>query len=155
MPDATRSLESISLIALIRTARLTYGRAMRAALVDVGCDDIPSNGMFVIGAIGRDGAPLSEIIRGLGVSKQAAGQLIDTLVLRGYVERDTDPQDRRCLTLKLTERGLDAAAAQGAAIDRLDVDLLTRVGADHIAGTRETLAALIFHNREPQAAAQA
>jgi hypothetical protein len=37
----------------------------------------------------------------------------------------------------------------------LDVDLLTRVGADHIAGTRETLAALIFHNREPQAAAQA
>ena len=153
MTVAARSLDSISLIALIRTSRLTYGRAMRAALADVGCDDIPSNGMFVIGAIARDGAPLSEIIRGLGVSKQAAGQLIDTLVLRGYVERDTDPQDRRRLTLKLTERGLAAAAAQGEAIDRLDADLLARVGAGHVASTRETLAALIFHNRESEAAA--
>ena len=30
--------------------------------------------------------------------------LIDTLVIRGYLERGTDPEDRRRLTLELTER---------------------------------------------------
>ena len=35
--------------------------------------------------------PLSEIIDHLGVSKQAAGQLVDTLALRGYLDRPPIP----------------------------------------------------------------
>ena len=50
-------------------------------------------------------------MRELGVSKQAAGQLVDTLVLRGYLERSVDPEDRRRLTLTLTERGMAAHLA--------------------------------------------
>ena len=50
-------------------------------------------------------APLAEVIRQLGVSKQAAGQLVDSLVVRGYLDRTVDPDDRRRLIVTLTERG--------------------------------------------------
>jgi len=43
----------------------------------------------------RDGPCLSQIIEALGVYKQAAGHLVDTLVLCGYLDRSMDPEDRR------------------------------------------------------------
>jgi DNA-binding MarR family transcriptional regulator len=98
---------------------------------------------FVIGAIVRTGAPLGEIITWLGVSKQAAGQLVDTLVTRGYLERAVDPDDRRRLTIALTERGQAAAAVVRGAVDGVDAELQRRVGAEQLAVARATLGALI------------
>jgi len=129
--------------ALLRAARATYGSAIREALGQVGCDDVPGNGIFVIGAVARNGSPLSEIIADLGVSKQAAGQLVDTLVVRGYLDRFPDPDDRRRLTVALTDRGRTAAAATRAAVDRVDGALAGRVGDEAVALTRATLVALI------------
>jgi DNA-binding MarR family transcriptional regulator len=132
--------------ALLRAARRAYGAAIRAALADAGCDDMPRNGSYVIGAIARTGASLSQIIKGLGVSKQAAGQLVDTLVTRGYLDRSPDPDDRRRLTVTLTERGHAAATVIRSVIERVDADLAGRVGTEHVAHTRATLAALIEGN---------
>jgi DNA-binding MarR family transcriptional regulator len=136
-------IEEWSLPALLRVARRAYGVAIRDALADAGYDDVPRNGIFVIGAIARSEAPLSEIIDQLGVSKQAAGQLVDTLVLRGYLDRAIDPEDRRRLVVTLTERGSAAAAVIREAIDEVDRTLVARVGDDYVAHTRTTLAALI------------
>jgi DNA-binding MarR family transcriptional regulator len=135
--------EEVLTPALLRRARTTYGSAIRRALADVGCPDVPRNGIYVLGGIARSGSPLSEIIRGLGVSKQAAGQLVDTLVVRGYLERAPDPEDRRRLTVTLTERGQLAAAASRSAVERVDGELVARVGPEHLRRTRATLAALI------------
>lgn len=135
--------EDVVIPALLRTARTTYGSAIREALTAVACTDMPRNGSFVIGAIAPNGSSLSEIIEGLGVSKQAAGQLVDTLVVRGYLDRAPDPADRRRLTVTLTERGELAAAAARAGVERVDQELTARVGADHVVHTRATLAALI------------
>jgi DNA-binding MarR family transcriptional regulator len=77
------------------------------------------------------------------VSKQAAGQLVDVLVVRGYLDRFPDPDDRRRMTVALTERGRAAAAAARTAIERVDADLAARVGAEHLAHARATLAALM------------
>jgi MarR family len=95
--------------ALMRGARRTYASAIRAALVEVGCDDMPRNGSFVVVSIAR--SPLGDVIKELGISKQRAGQLVDTLVSRGYLERLTDAADRRRMTVSLTERGSAAGAA--------------------------------------------
>ena len=107
--------------------------------------DVPKNGLYVIGglALGAEGIPLGQLVKELGVSKQAAGQLVDTLVLRSYLERAMDQEDRRKLTVTLTERGRMAAAAQAAAREHIDAELLARVGAASVAHTRKTLAALI------------
>ncbi len=143
--DETPWYETVSMPALLRHARNTYGVAMREALEAAGFDDIPSNGLYVIGglALGADGVPLGQLVRELRISKQAAGQLVDALVTRGYVTRTVDEDDRRKLSVGLTERGAAAAAAQSEARDRIDAELLASVGADDIARTRRTLAVLI------------
>jgi DNA-binding MarR family transcriptional regulator len=143
--------ETVSMPALLRHARTTYARAMRNALADAGYDDVPANGLYVIGALALTETPLSEVIEELGVSKQAAGQLVDSLVLRGYLDRMVDEADRRRLTVALTERGKAAAAAQAAGRERIDTELARRVGADHVSHTRATLAALIDIRRAEEA----
>ncbi|MGC2111729.1 MAG: MarR family transcriptional regulator [Candidatus Korobacteraceae bacterium] len=137
--------EEIALPALLRHARTTYGSAMRKALDQAGYDDIPGNGLYVIGglALGVPDIPLGQLIKELRISKQAAGQLVDALVMRGYLERSVDKEDRRKLTVTLTERGKAAAATQSAARERVDAELLASVGQEDVNRTRRTLAALI------------
>ena len=139
--------------ALLRHARTTYGSAMRAALEKAGYHDIPKNGLYVIGGLALQSGthPLGKLIDDLRLSKQAAGQLVDTLVERGYLEREVDKEDRRKLTVGLTRRGQSAAKVQASAVARVDEILLARAGAKDIERTRHTLAALIGIGREQEA----
>jgi len=145
MNEPTPSGGDLVMPALLRHARTTYGIAMRQALAEAGYDDIPRNGLYVIGglALGAGGIPLGQLVKELRVSKQAAGQLVDALVLRGYLERTMDAEDRRKLTVTLTERGRAAAATQAVAREKIDAELLARVGQEDVNRTRRTLAALI------------
>jgi DNA-binding MarR family transcriptional regulator len=134
----------IGLPVLLRHGRNTYGVAMRRALEEAGYDDIPGNGLYVIGglALGVPDIPLGQLIKELRISKQAAGQLVDTLVTRGYLERSADKDDRRKLTITLTERGKAAAEVQKAGREKVDAQLLACVGQEDIERTRRTLAVL-------------
>lgn len=137
-----RERDEISFPALLRAARATYGRAIRAALAEAGFDDIPGNGLFVIGAVARERLPMATLVRALGATKQAAGQLVDTLALRGYVERVADPDDRRRLLVAPSARGAAAADAIRAATAGIDARLAARVPAAKIAHARSVLLAL-------------
>src|SRR5262249_2226646 len=96
--------EEIAMPVLLRHARNTYGEAMRAALIEAGYDDIPKNGLYVIGglALHEGHIPLVQLIRELGISKEAAERLIDGLVAGGYLQRAKDPDDPSQLTATLT-----------------------------------------------------
>lgn|SRR5882757_224749 len=152
MTDENPWYDTIVIPVLLRGARNTYGEIMRKALAEADCDDVPANGMYVIGglAMGTGVAPLSTLVLALKASKQAAGQLVDTLVLRGYLKREADEEDRRRFTVKLTERGWHAAAVQREARERIDTELIERVGADAVAAARKTLGALIEIGRPPE-----
>jgi DNA-binding MarR family transcriptional regulator len=154
MEEDTHPIDSVSLPALLRAARAVYADVVHRAHAQAGYDDVPGNGTYVIGAIARGHASLSRIITELGVSKQAAGQLVDTLVLRGYLDRAVDPEDRRRLTVTLTERGRAAAAVSREAIDRLEAELELCVGAPYLKHTRRTLGALIHAHTQPEPAEQ-
>jgi DNA-binding MarR family transcriptional regulator len=151
MPDEKPWYETIGLPVLLRHARTTYGSAMRKALDEAGYDDIPPNGLYVIGGLALDlpEMPLSQLIKELRISKQAAGQLVDMLVSRGYLERSADKEDRRKLTVTLTERGRAATKVQTTAREKVDNELLTSVGLDDINRTRRTLAVLIDIGHQP------
>ena len=152
MPPEKMWFEEVPLPVLLRHGRGTYGSAMRRALAEAGYDDIPGNGLYLIGGLALDRAdiPLGQLIKELRISKQAAGQLVDTLVTRGYLERSMDKDDRRKLTIALTERGRAAAATQAAAREKVDAELLASVGPDDLNRTRRTLAVLcdIGHQAE-------
>jgi DNA-binding MarR family transcriptional regulator len=135
---------------LLRPGRGVYGLFVRDALLAAGFNDMPPNGGYVLGIIGPGGLPLSDVISDLGVSKQTASELVDTLVVRGYVERTEDPRDRRRVFLTLTDRGNAASDAVSAAAAEVDARLVAMVGAERMAHTKETLAALLTLRYSPE-----
>ena len=57
----------------------------------------------------------------LGITKQAASELVQQLAERGYLRRESDPADRRTKVLVLTERGAACTrAAEQAAASTVD-----------------------------------
>jgi DNA-binding MarR family transcriptional regulator len=137
------------MLAMLLGALATYGGVMRGALARAGYDDIPKNGLNVIGGLALAGDhPLSGIIDRLRLSKQAAGQLVDTLVERGYLQRDVDAEDRRRLTIALSARGRAAAKILAAARTRIDEKLTGLVGEKDIEAARRTFTALIQISKE-------
>ena len=123
-------------------ARGGYGNTIAAHLAAAGFDDLPRNGPFVLGGMASHGGSAVEMIRSLGVTRQAASQLIDTLVLRGYLSREINPEDRRRMNIVLTERGGAAAAAIRAGIGEVDASLAQSLSPAELAGLRAGLAAL-------------
>jgi DNA-binding MarR family transcriptional regulator len=144
--------DEVPIPALLRAARGAYGHAVQARLVAAGFDDLPRNGPFVLGGMANQGAAAGDLVRQLGVSKQAASQLVDVLVLRGYLERQVDPDDRRRLTIALTERGREAAAAVQAGVEEVDGELALRLSSAQLAGLHAGLAALCAIGEAAEAA---
>jgi DNA-binding MarR family transcriptional regulator len=141
-----RWYEGLVLPVLLAEGRATYGRAIRRGYAEAGFDDIPKLGPRLLGGIRRNGGSVGSVgnvAKDFRVSKQAASKLVDTLVIRGYIERGVDPVDRRRLTLELTERGREAADVGWKATDRIDRELEEAVGAAAIARMRETVGALV------------
>jgi DNA-binding MarR family transcriptional regulator len=138
------SYEGVPLPELMRGARDAYREAVGRALADLGCDDIPRNGTLVLsGLIASEPefSPQADVVASLGLSKQAASQLIDTLVLRGYVERRNDPEDRRRMGVRLTGRGRIAATAVRTAVDEVEATVAGLITPDELHGLRAGLAA--------------
>jgi DNA-binding MarR family transcriptional regulator len=136
--------------ALLRHARTTYGKAMRSALEKAGYDDIPANGLYIIGGMAlREGSiTIGELVKELGITKQGAGQLVDALVMRGYLSRSVDESDRRQLIVDLTERGHAAADVQREVRERIDAELQKRIGEEDVRAARRALGTLIKMQRE-------
>jgi DNA-binding MarR family transcriptional regulator len=138
--------EELVLPVLLAEGRVTYGRAIRAGYAEAGFDDIPKLGPRLLGGILRFGGSVgsaSDVARDFRISKQAASKLIDTLVMRGYLERGEDPEDRRRVSLELTDRGRAAAEAGWEETERIDRELEAKVGADAIFQMRKTLGVLV------------
>jgi DNA-binding MarR family transcriptional regulator len=134
--------DDIVIPAFLRVARRAYGHAIGQRIAEAGFDDMPRNGPFVLGGMANRGGTAAGLIRELGVTKQAASQLIDTLVLRGYLEREVNPDDRRRLNIVLTDRGRAAAAAVRAGVEQVDGELAQRLSPEQLQGFRAGLVAL-------------
>ena len=141
MPAAPTD-EEVVIPALLRAARGSYAQAITANLEAAGFGDLPRNGAFVLGGMGNHGGTAVDMIRGLGVTKQAASQLIDTLVLRGYLTRQVNPEDRRRMTITLTDRGQAASAAVRSGVEAIDAELARMITPTELAGLRAGLEAL-------------
>ena len=64
----------------------------------------PAHG-FAFARLAPGGATVTELAAHLGVTKQAASQLVDEVVRKGYAERRPHPDDARARLVVLTEQG--------------------------------------------------
>ncbi|MFE0701631.1 MarR family winged helix-turn-helix transcriptional regulator [Streptomyces sp. NPDC058872] len=102
----------------------------------------PVHGL-VFQALRTSGATSSELAEQLGVTKQAAGQIVDELEERGYVERRPHPAGGRRKLVVLTEKALTHLAVAGRVLHDLEAQLARQL---HEAGgqvPRAELAAII------------
>lgn len=68
---------------------------------------ITPGGMYVLGSLKRNGTQsMSDIGKCLSMPKPHVTVIVDKLIEEGYVERQSDPNDRRVVNILLTEKGL-------------------------------------------------
>jgi DNA-binding MarR family transcriptional regulator len=94
---------------------------IQEGLVRRGFDDVrPAHG-FAFVRISEGDATTADVAEHLGITKQAAGQLVEYLVDHEYVMRRPDERDARARLLLLTKRGhACTAAAEASAAETVD-----------------------------------
>lgn len=103
------------------TATLRLSAALvdgiQSGLAERGFDDVRPVHGFAFAALSGGETTTSGLAAALGITKQAAGQLVDHLVARGYVTRVPAPHDGRAQLIILTHHGhaCTEAAEQAAA----------------------------------------
>jgi DNA-binding MarR family transcriptional regulator len=141
MPARSLADTYVSIPELMRLARGSYKRAIDAEYAARGIDDVPAPGGYILAYLAGGEESVPEMIEGLGIRKRQYNELVDSLVLRGFITREIDPEGGRG-AFALTERGREAAEAIFTAGRVVDAELERRVSADDIAGLRRGLAAL-------------
>lgn len=102
----------------------------------------PVHGL-VFQTLKNSGATSSELAEGLGVTKQAAGQIIDDLEKRGYVERRPHPAGGRRKLVVLTDKATEHLAVAGRILHELEDQLAERLRAAGREMPRAELAAIV------------
>ncbi|MGX1672579.1 MarR family winged helix-turn-helix transcriptional regulator [Streptomyces sp. NPDC055400] len=102
----------------------------------------PVHGL-VFQALHGAGATSSELAERLGVTKQAAGQIIDDLEKRGYVERQPHPAGGRRKLVVLTDKALKHLAVAGRTLRELEAQLTKQLHEVGLEVPRAELAAII------------
>lgn len=113
-------VDGLRLAGLVLAASTSLVETINAGVRRRGFGDVrPAHG-FAFSRLAPDGATVSDLAEHLGVSRQAASQLVDELVTKGYVRRIPHPSDARARLVVLTERGWACTqAADEAAADAI------------------------------------
>ncbi|NVI89956.1 MarR family winged helix-turn-helix transcriptional regulator [Actinomadura sp. BRA 177] len=112
---------------------------LHAELARHGHGDLRPMHGFVFQAIGPDGTTAVELGRRLGVSKQAAGKMVESLERAGYVERGADPRDARRKIVRLTARGVDSLVRSAEIFDRIRDEWARSLGAGRLHALEDDL----------------
>ncbi|MGW5309008.1 MarR family winged helix-turn-helix transcriptional regulator [Nocardia thailandica] len=142
MPAPAQDLPYLLLAAATEVTDAVHAGVQAAGFTDVR----PTHG-FVFVRLAPAGATIGEIADHLGVTKQAASQLVDELLRKGYVARGPHPADARAKLVTLTERGWACTRAADAAAAAWLRRAGERVGAGTLAEVRDALAGLVTPGR--------
>jgi DNA-binding MarR family transcriptional regulator len=123
--------EDVGLLAMV----VAEGFSMRvlARLAELGFGDTRmSHGYVVQGLLAGD-RTVTDLAERLGISVQAVSKTVREMERLGYLERETNPNDRRSGTLKLSARGeASVRASREARFDLMD-QLLESLGPEDCA----------------------
>ncbi|WP_039820862.1 MarR family winged helix-turn-helix transcriptional regulator [Nocardiopsis halophila] len=109
-----------------------------------GFTDVRPTHGFAFAFLAAGGGTITGLAAHLGMTKQAAAQLVDEMETKGYVRRGPHPRDARARLVELTDAGRAcmraaeeaAAEAAGAWSGALGADRMVRLRRDleHMAG---------------------
>ncbi len=129
----------LDLPVLLLSAARTLVDGIDAGVRARGFTDLrPAHG-FAFVRLAPDGATVGQLAEHLDVTKQAASQMVEELVTKGYVERRPHPQDARARLVVLTARGWACTRAADEAATELLQPWADALGPRRLAALRADL----------------
>lgn len=137
--------EAMALSAALLAVAGDLTQRIHDGVVARGFTDLrPAHG-FAFARLAPDGATVTDLAAHLGVTKQAASQLVDEIVRKGYAERRPHPADARARLVVLTGRGRECTRAAEAAAAEVVGAWVERLGEGEVAALRERLLRIAPH----------
>lgn len=133
---------------LLALARLSWVRQMDSRLEERGHPGYRRSDALVMRLVSPGPVSIGRLGSRLGVSRQAARKVVDSLVGRGYALVERDPDDSRKLNVVLTAEGRAYAAAVIEVIQALNDGLASRVSTDDLSAADRVLRAVGDFDRE-------
>jgi len=112
---------------LFRCARLFNEAALDRMRDEMGVAGIRASHTSLFPFIELEGTRLTDLAARLGVSKQAAGQLVEDLEKMGVLERAPDPADGRAKLVRFSARGRRGLLEGLAVLRRMEAELSARL----------------------------
>lgn len=129
-PDAETPL-----LLLLVLAERHLTEALQEHLVAAGFHDHRVVHHHVMAHVTHDGVRLTELADKAGITKQAMSELVTDLERLGYLQRSTDPRDRRAKIIEFTHKGRAAVQSAAQAFEHMHA----AIGEEPVAALRPAL----------------
>jgi DNA-binding MarR family transcriptional regulator len=127
---------------LLALAYQQFVTELHEDLGERGYDDLARSDGYVFRALDAEPLTISALAARLEISKQGAGQLVDDMSRRGYLDSRPDPTDGRARLLELSPRGRAALRAARDFHRRYEQRLARRHGRTNVDTLRAVLTAM-------------
>ena len=128
---------------LFRSARLLDEEALARVRAQSGISTLRPAHTKLLPHIDLGGTRLTDLAARLGVSKQAAGQLVDEMIGMGMLERAPHPDDGRARMVRFSARGRRGLLHGLGVLREIEGELAAKLGARDVAALRRLLARLL------------
>jgi len=103
--DELLALRQQNIGRLFQRAARAYSELAMAKVMEAGHDGLTVYHTALISNLDIEGTRITILAERAGITKQAMGQLVNDLEKRGYIRRESDPNDKRATLIKFTELG--------------------------------------------------
>jgi DNA-binding MarR family transcriptional regulator len=128
---------------LFKAARLLDERALERVSQRKGRPRLRRSHTSLLPHIDLEGTRITDLAERLGVTKQAASQLVDDLEAVGVLAREPDPDDARARRVVFTRLGREGLLEGLALLRDMESELARSIGDESMAGLRRALVAIL------------
>jgi DNA-binding MarR family transcriptional regulator len=137
---------------LLALARQSWLNAMATRLAGRDYPEYRRTDAAAVRLLGRGPAAIGRLGQGLGVTRQAARKVAESLVQRGFAAITRDAADSRQLNVSLTPAGAEYARALTEVIAELNREVAVRATPEQLKATDSVLRAILFDDSTRQRA---
>jgi DNA-binding MarR family transcriptional regulator len=139
LPQTSARLQPPTLAILLREPFLAITEYVQRRLAEQGHSEIRVAHGNVFQFLDDHGTRVSVLAQRAQMTKQSMAELVDHLEDHGYVERVSDPSDRRAKLVRKTQKGHDVYPLAVAAVGEIEAAWADRLGDGQMAHLRGLL----------------
>lgn len=128
---------------LFQRAARAYSELAMKKMANHGYGDLSLFHTALISNLTVEGSHISSIAERAGVSKQAMGQLAKELEAKGLIQRVPDPDDKRAVLLKFTEKGYQFLETAYQIKLEIEAEYARQIGEENMHILRDLLGQLV------------